>query len=193
MKISTGKSRAVAQPGSALPWGGRGPEFKSRRPDHSPRAADSRVQGKRGARELPRLHPKRFVSGTFHPRGANTGRLQPGCRHAQTGFSDSSDQRAVGRSFPRARCRSRSKLRAVHPFSSYQEILDPRKPSGELLSGGFHDSRHSRSDARDFSSAFAQHASHSGRIQRASRISPGAPQRKLTNGLIASMKKTAPF
>ena len=25
--------RAVAQPGSALPWGGRGPGFKSRRPD----------------------------------------------------------------------------------------------------------------------------------------------------------------
>ena len=28
--------RAVAQSGSALPWGGRGPGFKSRRPDNFP-------------------------------------------------------------------------------------------------------------------------------------------------------------
>ena len=36
--------RDVAQPGSALAWGARGPEFKSRRPDHSKRIpADSTV------------------------------------------------------------------------------------------------------------------------------------------------------
>ena len=29
--------RAVAQSGSALPWGGRGPGFKSRRPDNFPK------------------------------------------------------------------------------------------------------------------------------------------------------------
>jgi hypothetical protein len=28
-------SRSVAQPGSALAWGARGPEFKSRRSDHN--------------------------------------------------------------------------------------------------------------------------------------------------------------
>ena len=33
IRYNGGVERAVAQPGSALPWGGRGPEFKSRRPE----------------------------------------------------------------------------------------------------------------------------------------------------------------
>ena len=50
--------RAVAQSGSALPWGGRGPGFKSRRPDNL--KAGRRVQVK-GGKTI-----SRSASSTFH-------------------------------------------------------------------------------------------------------------------------------
>ena len=37
--------RAVAQSGSALPWGGRGPGFKSRRPDNLKTGGRGQVEG----------------------------------------------------------------------------------------------------------------------------------------------------